>query len=667
MTKIPKICLNMIVKNECRIIERLLNSVLPIIDTYCICDTGSTDNTTELIQHFFKQHNILGKIINEPFRDFGYNRTYALNACIGMENADYLLLLDADMVLQIPPKTNIFKLKQKLIENDAFYVFQGNSSFIYKNVRLIRNNAQMEYWGVTHEYIKFPENSQYTYGIYTKDEVFILDIGDGGAKTNKYTRDIELLKRGLEELPNNERYLFYLANSYYNSGQFESAIETYKKRIATGGWIEEIWNCYLNMGMCYKELGKVENAICSWLDGWNALPERIENLYEIVKYYRCYSKNISAYLFYSIANNLSKKCHYDHLFLQKDIYDYKLDYELSIVGFYHNPEKYDLVGCCMKLLTYPTIEQSLFTNVLCNYKYYSPKLDGNVVLIDYSTKLMDDNDFISSTPSICIHNRELVLNTRYVNYRINADGSYDNKESIKTINIISRFSIDTTMKKVDEFILEYDHSHDNIYVGLEDVRLFSYQGKLLYNANRGLGLNKIMVEHGQIDILSRKTIHSKIFDSPVNNENEKNWVLFEWCQKLKCIHSWNPIIIGDLQFNFMKTHQVNSPLLFNVIRGSTNGIIVEDEIWFLCHVVSYENIRYYYHILVCLDKNTLELKRFSNLFTFSKERVEYTLGFIQINPREFLVGYSLMDKKTEFMIVQKTYLESIVKSNWDTF
>ena len=60
----PKICLNMIVKNESKIITRLLKSVLPLIDSYCICDTGSTDNTIEIIQEFFKGKNIhSGKII----------------------------------------------------------------------------------------------------------------------------------------------------------------------------------------------------------------------------------------------------------------------------------------------------------------------------------------------------------------------------------------------------------------------------------------------------------------------------------------------------------------------------------------------------------------------------------------------------------------------------
>ena len=63
----PTICLNMIVKNEAKIIKRLLNSVLPIIDTYWISDTGSTDNTFEIIQNFFTERNITGKIINHKF------------------------------------------------------------------------------------------------------------------------------------------------------------------------------------------------------------------------------------------------------------------------------------------------------------------------------------------------------------------------------------------------------------------------------------------------------------------------------------------------------------------------------------------------------------------------------------------------------------------------
>ena len=55
--KQPTLCLNMIVKNESKIIRRLFDSVLPIIDCYCICDTGSTDDTVQIITEYFNNKN----------------------------------------------------------------------------------------------------------------------------------------------------------------------------------------------------------------------------------------------------------------------------------------------------------------------------------------------------------------------------------------------------------------------------------------------------------------------------------------------------------------------------------------------------------------------------------------------------------------------------------
>ena len=47
----------MIVKNESHIIERCLNSVKDIVNTIVISDTGSTDNTVELINTFLETHS----------------------------------------------------------------------------------------------------------------------------------------------------------------------------------------------------------------------------------------------------------------------------------------------------------------------------------------------------------------------------------------------------------------------------------------------------------------------------------------------------------------------------------------------------------------------------------------------------------------------------------
>ena len=56
------LCLNMIVKNESKIITRFLDSVIGLIDSFCIVDTGSSDNTIEIIMKYFQDKSIEGKL-----------------------------------------------------------------------------------------------------------------------------------------------------------------------------------------------------------------------------------------------------------------------------------------------------------------------------------------------------------------------------------------------------------------------------------------------------------------------------------------------------------------------------------------------------------------------------------------------------------------------------
>ena len=149
----PTLCLNMIVKNEGKIITRLFDSVLPIIDCYCICDTGSTDNTVNIINEYFSSRGIPGKVVTEPFKNFCHNRNFSLKSCLGM--SDYVLLLDADMILEI----NKFN-KNLLNAADSFYILQGNDSFFYQNMRIVKNNGLYSYCGVTHEYINTPNGNK---------------------------------------------------------------------------------------------------------------------------------------------------------------------------------------------------------------------------------------------------------------------------------------------------------------------------------------------------------------------------------------------------------------------------------------------------------------------------------------------------------------------------
>ena len=111
---------------------------------------------------------------------------------------------------------------------------------------------------------------------------------------------------------------------------------------------------------------------------------------------------------------------------------------------------------------------------------------------------------------------------------------------------------------------------------------------------------------------------------------------------------------GNIFINKFK--QVNSPKIFSKLRGSTNGITIinkldgKEELWFICHLVSYEDRRYYYHMIVILDKKTLELKKYSKLFRIKDKPVEYILGF-DFYKDNFYIGYSILDCSSEIGIV----------------
>lgn len=653
----------MIVKNESAIIRRLIDSVLPIIDSYCICDTGSTDKTPELIESYFALRGIPGKVVHEQFQDFGYNRSKALGHCIGMDNADYLLLIDADMVLQIPDNFDVNRFKHYVASADAHYVLQGSDTFYYKNIRLVRNKPGISYWGVTHEYMNLPVGTKY--GFFNKCDIFIRDIGDGGSKSDKFERDIRLLKQGLKDIPNNDRYTFYLANSLRDAGKTDEATEMYKKRITLGGWMEEQWYSHYSLGKIYKHRNEMDKAVFHWLEAYSCYPNRIENLYEIVNYYRINGKNELAYMFYKIAREKRAEIkNWDFLFLEKDIYDFKLDYEFSIFGYYVNTDKYDMVRCSMDLLNYHIVEPEIYKNILSNYKFYVPQIEGiheerYKVLSSVGDEVMKQDEFIGSTPTICFHNGELIVNRRFVNYKIDKNGNYINQEKIITKNVLAYFNEDE--QKEDAVLLKYNTEYDGYYEGLEDVRLISYKSKLLYNANRGVD-NKMCVEHGEIELY--ETMSECLLQKENQNQIEKNWVLFcDARDNLKCVYKWHPLTIGSIANGQLTDIQtINTPLSFKDIRGSSNGVIIGGELWFLTHLVSYEDRRHYYHMMVVLDPVTYSVKRYTPLFTFTGKMVEYSLGFVEAD-EDILIGYSVMDKETNFISVKKKWFADMFTRN----
>ena len=681
MTNKPTICLNMIVKNESKVILRLLQSVLPIIDAYCICDTGSTDNTVEIIHNFFQEKNIPGKIIHEPFKDFAHNRNVALKACSGI--SEYILLLDADMVLDI----RNFDKKQ-LCDYDFLYILQGNEVFYYQNVRIVRNNGLYGYAGVTHEYINTPGGAKSK--LFNKDELFILDIGDGGAKSDKYERDIRLLKKGLEDEPDNAaRYYFYLANSYMNIGQYENAIENYKKRIECGGWVQEVWYSSFNIGQCYKIMGKINDAIYYWLECFDILPERLENLHEIVLHYRTISKHKLSFHFYNLAKEILKKKIFrdDYLFLSNDVYTYKLDYEFSIIASYLGIKK---INDEIITILNNSVDNSLVYNLLSNMKFYKD------ILTPYHKSVADDKIVIKinnedvefhSSSSCLIHKntsdhdkeKSYLMNVRYVNYYITENGSYKNCDKhIITVNKLVTLDKNFEFVSCKNFELCFDNKN---YIGVEDIKIFNdvNTSDVLF-IGTGLHDNGFLgIVSGKYDIGTSNKLKPIELNQIFNKTDcEKNWVFVDYKNSTHVVYKWFPLQICKLDQqtkNIEVIEQKTMPRIFSHIRGSSCGFkyvkqttnnsgsfaitYEETEIWFVVHVVSYESPRHYYHMIVVFDED-MKLLRYSAPFKFEGEPIEYCLSIV-VEDERVLINYSTWDRTTRIGFYDKKYIEQMLK------
>jgi len=98
-----RVCLNMIVKNEADGIEDFVDHFARHVSGWVVCDTGSTDDTPQLVQTAFEAHGVPGQLVRHLWVDFGTNRDKCLHAMVDWSRergglCEYYLFTDADQV-----------------------------------------------------------------------------------------------------------------------------------------------------------------------------------------------------------------------------------------------------------------------------------------------------------------------------------------------------------------------------------------------------------------------------------------------------------------------------------------------------------------------------------------------------------------------------------------
>lgn len=243
-----------IVKNESKVIKNMLNSVVKYIDTYCIIDTGSTDNTVEIITDFMDKNGISGEIYKEEWTDFATARNKYLE--YGKDIADYGIAVDADCLLVVENedwKSNLPSVEENAIATMDIPML--GTSTPYSNSFIIRLRGDgypsVEYRLPTHECLMRKDNSPFLTNM-PFEGIALRERGTGSNRVNKFERDRDLLTEFIKDNditdPLMPRAYYYLGQSLVDMGKEEDELKAYHalmSAMALSNWKAEIcWSAY---------------------------------------------------------------------------------------------------------------------------------------------------------------------------------------------------------------------------------------------------------------------------------------------------------------------------------------------------------------------------------------------------------------------------------------
>ncbi|NUP13326.1 MAG: glycosyltransferase [Polyangiaceae bacterium] len=274
----PLISLVMIVKDEARGIRATLESVKPWVDRWLVLDTGSTDGTQSIVRDVME--GVSGRLVEEPFVDFGATRNRALE--LAGDETVFTLMLSGDETVVGGDALRVFCEARRAAMDGAYYVRVLLGQTVYDSARLARTSAGWRYVGVTHEVLMKEGVDPPTERAAGVEVFHDLRHSDADSQRRRWLLDKKLLSVELERNPARARAAFYLAQTMECLGEHEEAHRAYAHRVALGGWTEEVYESLFRMartaGAANRPWPDVQQL---YLDAHAHSPHRAEPLFAI--------------------------------------------------------------------------------------------------------------------------------------------------------------------------------------------------------------------------------------------------------------------------------------------------------------------------------------------------------------------------------------------------
>lgn len=325
----PRLVLTMIVKNESAVIERCLRSLMPLIDAWCIVDTGSSDDTREIVRSMLG--HLPGELHDSPWVDFAHNRTEALEWARPL--GEYSLMIDADVSCHIDETVDLDGFKRSLVADHYGVVIQDDTH--YQRPLLTSTRLPYHYRGVLHEFLVVPDGAV-NGGIIEEFHYHSSFDGARSMNPNKWHDDVAVLERALargDEPDLASRYTFYLAQSLASAGRSRDALDAYHRCAGLGGWQEEVYIASMRAAKLRQDLGDpIGMVLDDFMRAHDVFPARAETLCHAATAARLAGRMPTAYLYAQRAMQIPRP--EVSLFLEPDVYEWRTLYELSIAAYY---------------------------------------------------------------------------------------------------------------------------------------------------------------------------------------------------------------------------------------------------------------------------------------------------------------------------------------------
>lgn len=346
----------MIVKNEEHVIERALNSCYNMIDSYCIVDTGSTDNTKEVIKNFFDSKGINGKIVDFEFTNFEDCRNKSIEHAKNL--GDYGFWIDADeqLVLDKTFTKESFKLftkKYNFPDQLAVMCHYGNVK--YHRSQFYKFDTNWYWYGPVHEVLKCDKKTtsiEFPFG-------HVQISSDGNSwKTDdlskKYQDHAEILLKYQEDNDwEDPRWTFYLAQSYKDAANIrlsndpsdelgitlaKKGIQYFTERTKTNtGFYQEIYYSQLMIARLNYHISSDEVIMkhlmkCEEMN----LDNRVEHIFNLCSFLQTSNLHKNALFYLKQGLKYLKDGCKSTLFVESFVYEWALYDMYAISLFYTN-------------------------------------------------------------------------------------------------------------------------------------------------------------------------------------------------------------------------------------------------------------------------------------------------------------------------------------------